>query len=571
MPTNSPSTNQDIIELPQHLLKHIIDNAGSSILITDDKGIIQYANKRFYEISGYSPAETIKQTPAIVSSKKTEQAVYHDLWKTISSGNTWRKTILNKKKSGELYWCLQSILPIDSTDGLNRHYLSISEDVTELQNKNVELQQYAYQDDLTRLKNRRLFRKDVTALLKHQKQGLHALIFLDIDNFKYFNDQFGHHFGDSVLTKAANILESACYQRGNAYRLGGDEFAIILGPYNQAQEIHDKVDYILKEFEQGFEIQQTQARVTCSIGIAFFYRHGNTLSELLKSADLALYRSKLMGKQQATYYSSKHKKAHLSEYELLNDLKAALFGQELHIYGQQIVDMSTSKVHAIECLLRWHHPRNENISPIKIIDIACKHGLLTRLSHYIFDYCIEQLRPYMEAIQQAEISISINLCPQQVMDEGLIDYFHQKLLQNKIDPQLFILEITEDTKIDYHRGIKSYLTYLKDKGFKVAIDDFGSGYASFKYLYELQADYLKVDKSLLDGIEKHESKQAIVSSILSLAENLNLTTIVEGIEKMSQVQHVENLQPKTLAQGYFYHKPQLLSEIFTNLNALGSS
>lgn len=565
MPTNSNAIKHDVIEFPQHILRHIIENAGSSILITDDQGVIQYANKRFYEISGYSPSEAINKTPAIIRSNHTSHEVYKDLWSTINSGRTWRKTILNRRKSGELYWSLQSILPIEPTDGGQRHFLSISEDITELQNQNAELQKYAFQDDLTQLKNRRLFRKNVADLLKQQTHESYALFLLDIDNFKYFNDQHGHHFGDEILINTARLLEEACESCGDVYRLGGDEFAVILGPNKSETFVHNKISDILATFKHGFDIQDVTALASCSIGVALFNQHGSTPGELLRCADLALYHSKLKGKKQATFYSHAHRETHLSEYELLQALKLALNEQHIEVFGQRILDLSGQTPHAIECLLRWRHTDNTAISPIKTIETASRHGLLTKLSHYIFDRCIEQLLPHYQRLKETGVAITINLCPQQVMDEHLVDYFYEKLLEHKIAPEIFIFEITEDSKIDYDRKLKSFLSDIKAKGFRVAIDDFGSGYASFKYLYELQADYLKLDKSLLTDLHKHESKQAILTSMLELADKLNLTTIIEGVEEAQQLEQLKKLNINTLVQGYYYHRPQPLSETLETL------
>lgn len=432
-----------------------------------------------------------------------------------------------------------------------RHHLE-----QKVRESHEQLRRLAEQDSLTGLSNRYFFDEALKdALPKAARSGKQlALVLLDLDKFKDINDTLGHQAGDLFLQEVSRRLEKPIREGDKLCRLGGDEFAILIHDLVHPAQVRLLVNRIFESLAGPVEIDGKQLEITASIGIATFPDCATDTVGLMKCADVAMYRSKSLGRNQVQYYSRSFHAAIENRVRLENDLSKAQELNQLFLQFQPQVDADTLELLGVEALIRWDHPELGMVPPDQFIPIAEESKLIIDIGRWVIDTACAQFSRWMKAGASTAVSYSIaaNLSARQLKDSGLVGFLVNCLERYEIPPSSVELELTESS-LENSLSALDMLNSLSEKGIQLALDDFGTGYSSLSHLKEYPFNILKIDKSFVQNIE--DAKQAnLLKAICSFAHSLDYETIAEGVETETQAQLCRDLGVKRL-QGFFFSKP----------------
>lgn len=434
--------------------------------------------------------------------------------------------------------------------------------------KEIEQKIYhlAYHDPLTNFPNRRSFMiklRDEILNRRKTKEKM-AILFIDLDNFKSINDQWGHDMGDLVLKEAAIMIQSSICPSDVAARLGGDEFMVMLKSIRDDQDTINVVQSILKKFQSPLFVDGQEFIITCSIGIANYPEHGRSSEELMKNADDALYSVKGQGKNNFIIFNKSIENKTLERRLLENALRKAIKKQEFYLEYQPKLNISTNEIIGMEALVRWNHPDLGTIPPVKFISLAESTGLIIPLGEWILRESCRQTKEWQEK-GYPQLRVSVNVSVRQFEDPYFIEKIKRILHEIGLDPHWLEIELTESVFADLKHTVP-ILEEIRNLGIHISVDDFGTGYSSLSYIKHLPIDTLKVDQSFIKDVHLNHQSKAIVSAVIHLAETIGLNVIAEGIETL---EHVEALSKDGLkfGQGYFYSRPlrcEAFEEFVTN-------
>lgn len=433
----------------------------------------------------------------------------------------------------------------------------IGKDITDRKELERELERRATSDPLTGLPNRALF----TDLLErglaraHRRNEPLAVLFLDLDNFKYVNDSLGHEVGDKLLVEVADNIRKSLRETDTAARIGGDEFAVLLedvedeaGAARVAQRISDSLQ--APSCLQGHEV-----RTTFSIGVALGVSNKENPGELLRNADTAMYQAKNNGKNRHQIFQPRFKDEARGRLELEGALRYAIEEDQLTVYYQPKVWIEDGTIYGAEALVRWERPGHGLISPGDFIPLAEKTGLIVPLGRQVLEKACSQLQEWQERYpDRSSLTVSVNVSPKQFSDGALVGDVARVLRETGVRPHTLTLEITESSVMEDAESNRDTLRSLKDLGVCVSIDDFGKGYSSLTYLKDLPVDILKIDRAFIDGLDSDTGNMAITSAIITLARALGLKVVAEGVETIEQLANLQELGGD-LAQGFYFSKP----------------
>lgn len=417
------------------------------------------------------------------------------------------------------------------------------------------LQHSAYHDYLTDLPNYRLFKIRINEAIeaaKKQPRPLLAVMFLDLDRFKTINDTLGHATGDLILICVGQKLLSCLSDNDTVTRIGGDEFSILLRDIKDPMEVAEKAKKMIKKLEEPIDIKGYEVPISASIGIAFYPNDGLDADSLIKHADRAMYRVKEHGKKNYAIYTQIIDDQLVDPLVLESDLRKALDKNELVVYYQPKVNIQTGFISGAEALVRWISPEKGLISPGSFIPQAEETGLIVPIGEFVLREAAMQCVNW-QANGLPPIPISVNLSYRQLLQTNLVSRIEMILNETGIDPELIELEITESMSIDLDRSLE-ILHDLKMLGVKISVDDFGTGYSSLSYIRQLPIDRVKIDQSFVRDMALNPSNKALVSTIITMAHNLNLVVTAEGVEKAEEVKYLQ-LQTCDEIQGYYFSKP----------------
>lgn len=422
-----------------------------------------------------------------------------------------------------------------------------------LENKEQAVRHMAYHDAVTGLYNRSFFNECVGALVMQSKQSQQsiAILFLDLDNFKLINDSIGHTYGDILLNEIGRRLSGALVEEETIARIGGDEFTIILPNVMDAAYVRQTAGQVIELFQQPFLLKDIEYFVTTSIGVALFPDHGEDASSLIRHADMAMYRAKEEGKNQYRFYDQTLNPDAEATVEIKNSLRRAIERDEFIVHYQPQIDVTTGRIIGLEALIRWMHPKRGMISPCSFIPVAEDSGLIVPISERVLQIVCAQSKAWQKA-GLPPIRIAVNLSARQLMQKDLTDRVKQILDEAGLDPLYIELEITENMAMKDDK--LATLHELRNMGFTISIDDFGTQYSSLSYLKRLPINKIKIDRSFISGIARDRKDEAIILAMLLIAQRLNLTVIAEGVETKKQLAFLQN-NNCTDIQGFLFHKP----------------
>ncbi|MDF1774514.1 MAG: PAS-domain containing protein [Rhizobiaceae bacterium] len=469
----------------------------------------------------------------------------------------WRNRILSTEESS---WTRElsggRTIAITHKPMSNGGWVATHEDRTQLREIQARLEHMAHHDELTQLPNRAVLRQRVEQCFSSSLEvKSFAILCLDLDRFKSVNDTLGHPMGDKLLQIVAKRLKGCVEEADTIIRLGGDEFAIIQMSEDQpraASELSERVCTILA---QPFELETHQVVVGTSIGVAIAPRDGTDPDQLLKNADMALYRAKNEGRGSFRFFEFEMDTSMRARRSLELDLRKAFNQGEFELHYQPLVNLASNEVTGFEALLRWNHEERGNVSPTEFIPIAEEIGLIIPLGEWVVN------KACMDAKQwPGNTKIAVNLSPLQFRNENLIEMVFKALARSHLPPSRLELEITERVLLDHNDETLATLHALRDLGVRISMDDFGTGYSSLSYLRSFPFDKIKIDRSFINDLSKRDETAVIVSAVASLSQNLGMVATAEGVETQSQRDQV-SAAGYTEMQGFLFSAARPAEEI----------
>ncbi|WP_448546551.1 EAL domain-containing protein [Thalassotalea fusca] len=436
-----------------------------------------------------------------------------------------------------------------------------------IERKNMEekLLYLADHDVLTGLANRKLLQQYLhKSISRVQRQSTKlALFFIDLDRFKLVNDSLGHTMGDRLLVEAANRIQQSIRKEDVLARIGGDEFILLIDDLQNAEQASSAANKIIEVMSIPYVLEDNTLHLSASIGIAIGERDIESMDVLMKNADIALYKAKNNGRNQACFFNDDMNKKLQKNLEIEKGLHRALEQNELQLLFQPQIDLATYKMIGCEALIRWQQVGQGLISPAQFLPIAMDTGLIIPIGEWIIKKAIAQAKQWQ--FDTRNLKMCINIAPQQLTLDNLPDFIFEQLAINKFPPHLLELEITEDMLIENLSHCCHLLEKLRQNGVRIAIDDFGTGYSSLSYLKDLPFDVLKVDKSFTLSMLNNDKNLAITDAVINLAHKLNVNVIAEGVESVPQLNALADMQCDCV-QGYLFNKPLSTSQMWDILD-----
>ena len=437
----------------------------------------------------------------------------------------------------------------------------LKQEIVERQKVEQQLIYDALYDGLTGLPNRNLLMERIDRAIQYSKRHqnqLFALLFIDLDRFKIINDSLGHLVGDKLLIAIAKLLPEDLRNTDTVARLGGDEFVILLEDIHSLQDVTYVSERLQQKLKMPFNLDGQTIFTSASIGIALSNTDYEDSSQLLRDADIAMYRAKEKGKARYEIFDHAMYLQTLQTIKLENNLRRAIDRGEFVLHYQPIISLKSSELVGFEALLRWQPTQEDFISPDEFIPIAEDTGLILTIGEWVLKEACLQLRTWQQQFssrsQIAALKMGVNLASQQLQEPNFIEKLDRLLLETGLDGDCLRLEITERVLVDSGHVTQNNLTEIKRRKIKLSIDDFGTGYSSLSYLRRLPIDNLKIDRSFVDGINSDSESFEIVKTIITLAHTLGMDAIAEGVENVAQVERLQALGCE-FVQGYLFSEP----------------
>jgi diguanylate cyclase (GGDEF)-like protein len=496
------------------------------------------------------------------SSAKTESQA---LWNHIRQQGRWGGEQCNVHKDGMLYWENVNISPLENEDKEIIRFVSVQEDITVRRSYEEQLRNQAYYDELTGLPNRTLIMETINHAIasSYSTSRPLALLCIDLDHFKNVNDTLGHAIGDELLIQAASRLASMVSSVQLLGRPGGDEFFILLPEVESDEPIHHMISNIMNEFIAPFIINEYPHYITASIGAATYPEHSTDSHTLLKNAELAMYQAKKAGRNQCQFFSEVINIKLNERVAIENGLRGVTERNELELLYQPIVDGNTNEIVQCEALLRWKTSDGSYIMPDVFIPIAEDTGLIRQLGEWVIQQACKDLT-FLHQTVNANIKFAINISPNQLQQANFSQIVTAKLDEHKLSPEMLELEITESVLIHDIGETKMNLDTLCDKGMHLSIDDFGTGYSSLGYLQKYPFSTLKIDRSFVSQIENNNNNAKLTETIITMAHNLGMQVVAEGVETEEQRQFLQRCKCDFI-QGYLFSRPLPLKKLVSML------
>ena len=534
--------------------------SSDGMVISDANRTILRVNQAFTTITGYSVAESVGKSTNLLKSGCHDDAFYAAMWNAINREGSWKGEIWNRRKNGEIYPESLTITAVKDASGQTSHYVGTFRDITQRKAVEEQVKELAFFDPLTHLPNRRLLRdrlhQALAASSRHEREG--ALFFIDLDNFKTINDTQGHDQGDIMLQEVARRLTNSFREADTVARIGGDEFVVVLADLcgnpgdaaAQAKLVGEKVLMVLGE---PYLISGNLFRITPSIGITLFGKLQDSIDELMKQADLAMYQAKAAGRNTLRFFDPDLQAAIKARASLETDLRRGIQDDQVLLYYQPQVD-GPGRLTGAEALVRWKHPVRGLVSPAEFIPLAEESGLILSLGLRVLEMGCAQVVAWANQPEMAQLSLALNVSAKQFHQADFVEQLLEVVTKTGANPRRLKLELTESMLLENIDEIIAKMARLKEVGFSFSLDDFGTGYSSLSYLKRLPLSQLKIDQSFVRDILNDPNDAAIARTIVGLADSLGLGVIAEGVETLEQRDFLDKAGCHAY-QGYFFSRP----------------
>jgi len=544
------------LQASEERLRLVTENMSDLVCLHQPDGRYLYVTPSSYSLLGYRPQELIGRDPYEFFHPEDRDLIYRQSHEPALQSMSASMIYRMQRKTGEYIWLETLTQPILDATGQVIHLQTTSRNVSDRVRAEAQLKHDALHDGLTGLPNRNLLMERLDLALKrarHTAGFRFAVLFLDLDNFKVVNDSLGHLVGDELLLTVSHQLLQFIRETDIAARLGGDEFVILLEDIDGLQDAVRVAERILDSLRVPLMISNREVFISASIGIVPGSTVYQRAEELLRDADLAMYRAKHSGRARYAIFDPAMHLQVLQRLHLEQDLRKALDNQEFTLYYQPIISLETERVYGFEALVRWQHPQRGQVMPGNFIAIAEETGLIVPIGRWILQTACQQLADWQTQFPTVPLRMSVNLSVQQ-LQTSLIQQVDEVLSQSGVQSDRLVLEITESMLVDNVEATLDLLTQLKARGLRLSIDDFGTGYSSLSYLSRLPVDSLKIDRAFVNPSEIDSRNQVIAESIIALSNLLEINAIAEGLETVEQLRWLKQLGCE-LGQGFWFSKP----------------
>lgn len=535
------------------------------IVIADAAQNILRVNRAFTELTGYAPEEVVGNTAAMMRSERHDELFYQQRREKLDAEGYWQGEVWHHCKDGRDHPHWLTISTIRDPKGNITHYIGTFSDISLYKEAEAEIHTLAYFDHLTNLPNRRLLldrlKQALTASLRSKRHG--AVLFIDLDNFKTLNDTRGHDIGDLLLIEVAQRLTGAVRAEDTVARLGGDEFVVMLEGLSseqaQAATYAEMVGAkILEALGQPYLLRGYEHHSTPSIGVSLFLGERESVDDLLKHADAAMYQAKQSGRNTIRFFDPAMQSALEARIRIEQDLRQALPQQQLWLSYQIQVD-DTRTIVGAEVLLRWAHPERGMVSPAHFIPVAEECGLIVPIGLWVLQTACSQLKQWEAHPFASRLQLAVNVSARQFRQGDFVEQVHQVLRQTGARPEMLKLELTESLVLENVADTIEKMQALKKLGVRFSMDDFGTGQSSLAQLKRLPLDQVKIDQSFVRDIAVDANDAAIVQTIIAMTGTLGLAVIAEGVETGVQLEFLRRNGCREF-QGYLFGRPVSLSE-----------
>jgi diguanylate cyclase (GGDEF)-like protein/PAS domain S-box-containing protein len=546
------------LKVSEELANVISETSIDTMLIIDEDGVVLKVNPAIEKMFNYGEAEILGKDIFVLFSNESSQKY---ILKVLHAVNRF-ENIIGYENQNEMNATRKdgSLFPVEVQIG--KRYVQdrcivacTIRDISKTKEYQDKITHLANHDGLTDLPNRRLFNQELTNKLNEAKQKNQALamMYIDMDRFKYINDSLGHIIGDRVLIEVAHRLKLSVREEDFVARIGGDEFNIIMSDTNRESAI-EIAENLLEHFKSPFLIDNYELFITTCIGISIFPYDGEETLALMKNADAALYRAKEQGKNKYKMYHSGMNIHSYKTFILQNDLRKAIEREELTLVYQPRINIETGTIGSAEALLRWNHPSWGTIPPLEFIPLAEETGLIVEIGEWVLKTACQQIKTWQNQ-GLSSIRVAVNFSSQQFLQKDLCENIKRILNETDVSPSMLEIEITESTIMENELIITNTLKELKNMGVFISIDDFGTGYSSLNFLRRFPVNIIKIDKSFIQDLTNtYSDSRAITSTIISLAYSLNMSVIAEGVETEEQMNILREHHCNEI-QGYLFSPP----------------
>jgi diguanylate cyclase (GGDEF)-like protein/PAS domain S-box-containing protein len=549
-----------------YLAAQVFESGREAILITDQDQKIISINKAFTDLTGYQLEQVIGQTPHMFCSGKHDTTFYQELWAALKANDHWQGEIWDRHHDGHHYPLWLGITTVRDRERRITNYIAMFADISARKASEEHTRHLAEHDFLTDLPNRVLLLDRMGQALgaARRNQTQVAVLYLDLDRFKYINDSLGHAVGDKLLQTVAERLKKCVRGIDTVSRHGGDEFVVMLADIGGVGQAAHIAANMMQALAQPYRISDYEFAITASIGISIYPDDGDDIETLVRNADTAMYHAKESGRNSYQFYSNEMNVRIMERVTLENSLKKAIGNHEFVLQYQPELEMRSGKVIGAEALIRWNHPDFGMLSPARFIAVAEDCGLLVPIGDWVLRTACRQARLWLD--KGWPLVVSVNISVGQFRQKNLLQSIADALEAASLEPGYLELEITEALLMEEAGSTLKTLNALKQMGVRLAIDDFGTGYSSLNYLKRFPVDKLKIDRSFVHEISGDPDDAAVISAIIVMAKSLHFKVIAEGVETHDQYSFLQ-AQGCDECQGNYLGPPMLPAEMGHYLRA----
>ncbi|CAG9266689.1 cyclic di-GMP phosphodiesterase [Paraburkholderia caribensis] len=538
--------------------EQVVSEVNSVVVIVDKNGRIQRFNRLAEELTGMKEEDVVGRSVwALFMSSEAGAASSQNISGFFNQGVAYEVERRVRTVHGERLFLFRNKF-VMSGSGVDEQFLICSgTDITEERRAQERLSELANTDSLTGLPNRNAIHDKTRAAIASAAAGESVgILFLDLDNFKKVNDHYGHVFGDRLIQDVSSAVRECLADEDTLARLGGDEF-IVLSPVASVTSMEAMAQRILERLRVPFSLGLVEVYTGCSIGIAMFPEHGDSLEALIRAADTAMYVAKDDGKRTYRVFSPEMNRK-VAEYMWLDtNLRRGLEEGQLTLHYQPKLSLATGTVYGVEALVRWNSPERGQIMPAAFIRYAEESGLIGPLGRWVMQTAAEQAAQWKA--RGLSLRVAINVSARQLVDTAVVSHFTEALQRAQLDPCLLDIELTESCLIEDEAAAIDLITQFRDLGAQVHLDDFGTGYSSLSQLGRIPLDVIKLDRSFVSSINADRKSQALVRSMVAVAQALQLKVVAEGIETESEELFMKGLGVEYV-QGFLYGRPMPAAE-----------
>ena len=536
------------------LYSQIIESSGEAIIITDADEKIIGVNRAFNHITQFSSSDVLGQSPRMMRSGRHDKLFFEEMWTSIKQNDAWAGEIWNVRKDASTYPAWVNIRAFKNQQGNVTHYFSTFSDISERMSAEERIRQLALYDSLTGLPNRATFYSLIKqALIIASRDNITGgVMFIDLDRFKYINDTLGHGAGDELIRRVSARLKTCLRASDVVARLGGDEFVVGLFDVKFAEDAAIVAKKMLSTFATPLLIEGHEISISASIGISIYPDDSVDIEDLIKFADIAMYRAKENGRNNYLFYSNDMNVRSIDKLQLESDLRRAMDRKELLLHYQPQADIHTGEMTGAEVLVRWQHPEKGMISPGQFIPLAEETGLIVSIGQWVMDQAVAQNKAWQNKGLPI-LKLAVNLSAQQFHPK-LVEEVTAVLKQHDLSYEFLELEITESMVMNNAEKVIEMLSKMEALGVKMSLDDFGTGYSSLSYLKRFPIHKLKVDQSFVRGIPHDPDDVAITRAIIGMGKSLGLRVIAEGVETREQLEFLRGEGCDEI-QGFIFSRP----------------